>query len=198
MDDPTTQKSLPEVDQQPVIGVSSAPVQSGNTVERSSAIFSEHSTSNMSLTSNISPASHTTKPNEVFEPLGIVIDHILSKSRYCDTNDVLGVAAIVEKLRWHTSRGHELPNNTDTQHCEFIQSLQNLAELMAALQGISNPSLPILLSEEVIIQVVLTAMRYPQEHIESLTFEPQELEVLSRWMSVAMCRCSPDLFGLFG
>jgi hypothetical protein len=152
----------------------------------------------MSLTFSISPASHTTKPSEILEPLGIVIDHILSKSRYCDTIDVLGVAAIIEKLRWHTSRGHGLPNNTDTQHCEFIQSLQTLAELMAALQGTSNPSLPILLSEEVVFQVVLIAMRYAQEYIESLTFKPQELEVLSRCISVAMCKCSPDLFGLFG
>jgi hypothetical protein len=126
MDDPTTQKSLPEVDQQPVIGAPSAPVQLGNTVERSSAIFSQHLTSNMSMTSSISPASHTTKPNEVLEPLGIVIDHILRKSRYCDTNDVLGVAAIIEKLRWHTSRGHELPNNTDTQHCELYNHFKLL------------------------------------------------------------------------
>jgi ankyrin repeat protein len=180
-DDQVAQESLHESPQNPSIGNLLDRVQEGITAENSSATFSEHSTeSNIAVTVNISPASVTIKPTEVIEPLKVVIEHFLMKSLYCEMHDVQIVAAVVQKLRWHLGWTHESPASIDEQRSPVIRSLSILDKLEAELQHASSSLTHASSSKNAVNYPVLTAMHYAQRHIESLTFEPQELEMVAR------------------
>jgi hypothetical protein len=115
------------------------------------------------------------KPIEVIEPIRIVIEYIRSESLHCNANEVRVFSIITQKLRWH------LDIEVDAQYSQFFSSLALLGKLETKLRHSSKPSLARKLAQEdVIPHVVLTALRYAQEHVESLQFEPHELKVVGR------------------
>jgi hypothetical protein len=73
----------------------------------------------------------------------------------------------------------------------FDESMNILFEPELELRHASSPLVPRSLSEDTMIHTVLTAMRFVQENIQSLTFEAREVAVMGRLTSALRTDCLP-------